>query len=93
MVAAKIHKHVAPNGALAPVIKWPMRLSYSMIELLPAAKNARAARGPGHSKFYPAGAVEAVIPSPFGNGRTTVAAGSDFQLRHVIIFVRPSLLD
>lgn len=34
--------------------------------------------------FYPADAVKADIPFPFGNGRTTVARASDFQLRHVI---------
>lgn len=39
---------------------------------------------PGFSKCYPADAVKADIPFPFGNGRTTVAGASDFQLRHVI---------
>jgi len=47
----------------------------------------------GHLKFYPAGAVEVNLPFPFGNGRTTVAGASDFQLRPVMFSeVRPSLL-
>src|SRR5438128_2076167 len=45
-----------------------------------------------YTKYYPAYAVKADIPFPFGNGRMTVAAASDFQLRRVIFFVRPSLL-
>jgi hypothetical protein len=49
-------------------------------------------RAPGFSKFYPADAVKADIPFPFGNGRTTAARASDFQLRHVIFPVQPSLL-
>jgi hypothetical protein len=39
---------------------------------------------PGLLKYYPANAVKADIPFPFGNGRTTAARASDFQLRHVI---------
>jgi hypothetical protein len=39
---------------------------------------------PGLLNYYPAGAVKVDIPFPFGNGRTTVASASDFQLRHVI---------
>ena len=35
-------------------------------------------------EYYPADAVKVDIPFPFGNGRTTVAGASDFQLRHVI---------
>ncbi len=38
----------------------------------------------GLQNYYPADAVKADIPFPFGNGRTTVAGASDFQLRHVI---------
>jgi hypothetical protein len=54
-------------------------------------KKARSNRF-GLFKYYPAYAVWADLPFPFGNGRMTVAAASDFQLRHVIFSVRPSLL-
>jgi hypothetical protein len=47
-------------------------------------KSPNCFRSPGFSKYYPADAVKADIPFPFGNGRTTVAGASDFQLRHVI---------
>jgi hypothetical protein len=47
---------------------------------------------PGLSKYYPADAVKADIPFPFGNGRMTAARASDFQLRHVIFPMQPSLL-
>ncbi len=46
------------------------------------ARTAFAVRA--FQNFYPADAVKADIPFPFGNGRTTVAGASDFQLRHVI---------
>ncbi|MEY2521092.1 MAG: hypothetical protein QOF24_2851 [Verrucomicrobiota bacterium] len=46
----------------------------------------------GLLKFYPADAVKADIPFPFGNGRTTATWASDFQLRHVIFRMQPSLL-
>lgn len=43
-------------------------------------------------KHYPANAVKADIPFPFGNGRMTAARASDFQLRHAIFSMQPSLL-
>jgi hypothetical protein len=33
----------------------------------------------GISKFYPAGAVQVILPFPFVKGWMTVAAKSDFQ--------------
>ena len=36
-------------------------------------------------KFYPAGAVQVILPFPFRKGWMTVAAESDFQSRHVIL--------
>ena len=50
-------------------------------------------RSPGFSNYYPANAVKADIPFPFGNGRMTAARASDFQLRHVIFPMQPSLLE
>jgi len=47
---------------------------------------------PGLLNYYPANAVKADIPFPFGNGRMTTAWSSDFQLRHVIFPMQPSLL-
>ncbi len=47
---------------------------------------------PGLLNYYPANAVKADIPFPFGNGRITAARASDFQLRHVIFPMQPSLL-
>ena len=35
-------------------------------------------------KFYPAGAVQVILPFPFGKGRMTVAAEADFQSRRAI---------
>jgi hypothetical protein len=35
-------------------------------------------------KFYPAGAVQVILPFPFRKGWMTVAAESDFQSRPVI---------
>src|SRR5262249_22537048 len=35
-------------------------------------------------KFYPAGAVQVILPFPFRKGWMTVAAESDFQSRRVI---------
>jgi hypothetical protein len=55
-------------------------------------KKPELLRSPGFLNYYPANAVKADIPFPFGNGRTTVARASDFQLRHVIFSLRPSLL-
>jgi hypothetical protein len=55
-------------------------------------EKARAASQPGLSKHYPANAVKADIPFPFGNGRMTAARASDFQLRHAIFPMQPSLL-
>jgi len=52
-------------------------------------RTAFAVRG---FKLYPTDAVKADIPFPFGNGRMTTARASDFQLRHVIFPIRPSLL-
>ena len=49
-------------------------------------------RSPGFQKYYPANAVKADIPFPFGNGRMTAARASDFQLRHAIFSMQPSLL-
>ena len=49
-------------------------------------------RSPGFLKYYPANAVKADIPFPFGNGRMTAARSSDFQLRHVMFPMQPSLL-
>jgi hypothetical protein len=53
------------------------------------ARTAFAARA---SDYYPANAVKVDIPFPFGNGRMTAARASDFQLRHVIFPMQPSLL-
>src|SRR6476659_10938473 len=41
---------------------------------------------------YPADAVQADHPFPFSNGRMTVVAASDFQLRPVMFCGRHSLL-
>src|SRR2546428_8072483 len=38
----------------------------------------------GFLKFYPAGAVQVILPFPFRKGWMTVAAESDFQSRPVI---------
>ena len=54
------------------------------------ARTAFAARA--LEKYYPANAVKADIPFPFGNGRMTAAGASDFQLRHAIFSMQPSLL-
>jgi hypothetical protein len=35
-------------------------------------------------KFYPTGAVQVILPFPFGKGRMTVAAKADFQSRRAI---------
>jgi hypothetical protein len=55
-------------------------------------KKPRTATRFGVSNYYPANAVKADIPFPFGNGRITAAWSSDFQLRHVIFPMQPSLL-
>jgi len=38
----------------------------------------------GFLDFYPAGAVQVILPFPFSKGRMTVAAEADFQSRHAI---------
>ena len=46
----------------------------------------------GFLKSYPADAVQVDHPFPFSNGRMTVVAASDFQLRPVMFCGRHSLL-
>src|SRR5205085_4400633 len=47
-------------------------------------KNPDRNLDPGSWKFYPAGAVQVILPFPFRKGWMTVAAESDFQSRPVI---------
>jgi len=46
-------------------------------------KNPNRKSGSGF-KFYPAGAVQVILPFPFGKGWMTVAAKADFQSRRAI---------
>jgi hypothetical protein len=55
-------------------------------------KRPGCSRNPAFLNYYPANAVKADIPFPFGNGRITAAWSSDFQLRHVMFPMQPSLL-
>ena len=52
---------------------------------LRGAKKTRIEKSIRVLKSYPAGAVKVDHPFPFGKRRTTVGAGSDFQLRLVIL--------
>jgi hypothetical protein len=47
-------------------------------------EKTRAACAARVLKFYPADAVQAILPFPFGKGWMTVAAEADFQSRHAI---------
>jgi len=65
--------------------------SLAKIDCATPTKNPDLNFDPG-LKCYPANAVQADHPFPFSNGRMTVAAASDFQLRPVMFSGRPSLL-
>jgi len=71
------------------VIVLLLRFDYDCDHEDEKTPNRRAVRG---LNYYPANAVKADIPFPFGNGRMTAARASDFQLRHVIFPMQPSLL-
>jgi len=55
------------------------RISNAAQKKMPESKSTRA-----FPKFYPAGAVQVILPFPFVKGRMTVTAKSDFQSRRAI---------